>query len=206
MRIGIDLDNTIVAYDQVFLLLAKQWRLVPAHFHGAKKVLRDLIRREPGGDYQWQRLQGQVYGKLMNKARLFPGVSDFLLNCKSHAVSVYIVSHKTEYGHYDPAKTSLRQAAWQWMENHGFFLKEKFYIDRNQVFFNDTRDAKLATIRQLRCDVFIDDLAEIFADPGFPSNVKSILFDPEKTAEQSAVCQIYNDWYEINSALWANAG
>ncbi|WP_455209599.1 hypothetical protein [Kaarinaea lacus] len=74
MRIGIDFDNTIAAYDHVFLAAAKQWQLLPMHFFGSKKDIRDAIRITSDGEHNWQRLQGYVYGKQMQHAKLFAGI------------------------------------------------------------------------------------------------------------------------------------
>ena len=45
MRIGIDFDNTIAAYDHVFLKAAKEWDLLPSEFAGNKTQIRDTIRQ-----------------------------------------------------------------------------------------------------------------------------------------------------------------
>jgi hypothetical protein len=202
MRIGIDLDNTIVNYDPIFLSVAEQWQLVPGNFSGAKRKLRDLVRNGPDGELQWQRLQGHVYGKQMAKATLFPGVAGFFQQCRRVGATVYIVSHKTELAHHDIEHTNLRQVSWAWMESTGFFSPQGFNIDKNKVLFNDTREAKLNKIQQLRFDIFIDDLVEIFVDPGFPVNVNAMLFDPEKTAEQCGRYQVFNNWNDIHNAVF----
>ena len=63
LRIGIDFDNTIIAYDEVFCAAAKRRGLIAAEFIGGKQAVRDAIRLLPDGELAWQRLQGQVYGK-----------------------------------------------------------------------------------------------------------------------------------------------
>ena len=206
MRIGVDFDNTIVAYDHLFLSIAKEWNLVPQNFSGAKKNIRDRIRARKDGEMQWQRLQGFIYGKEMDKAKLFPGVADFFQACKRRGISVDIVSHKTEYAHYDADNTNLRQASWAWMEKNAFFTQEGFAIKRDKVMFHNTRDAKLSRIKQMHYDLFIDDLVEIFTDPGFPDDVKGILFDSEKSAAQSGRYEIYCHWNEISHALFGKPG
>ena len=44
-------------------------------------------------------------------ATLIPGVDAFLRRCRTEGCAVSIVSHKTEYGHYDPDRVNLRDAA-----------------------------------------------------------------------------------------------
>ena len=60
MRIGLDFDNTLARYDQVFASEAKQEKFVPKEWQGTKKQLRDTLRSREGGDIMWQKLQGRV--------------------------------------------------------------------------------------------------------------------------------------------------
>jgi hypothetical protein len=47
------------------------------------------------------------------------------------------------------------------------------------VFFELTADAKAARAAVLGCDLFVDDLPEILAMPGFPMGMRRVLFDPD---------------------------
>ena len=60
MRIGIDFDNTLIDYDQVFTAAAKRRGLIDAAFDGSKRAVRDSIRLLPNGEFAWQLLQGYV--------------------------------------------------------------------------------------------------------------------------------------------------
>ena len=121
LRIGLDFDNTLITYDDVFLNLARERGLTGADFLGRKQAIRDAIRLLPDGELSWQQLQGQVYGKGVARALMFDGVGSFLKQCRQHNVPVVIVSHKTEFGHHDPERVNLRQAALDWMTEQGFF-------------------------------------------------------------------------------------
>ncbi len=50
LRIGIDFDNTVIAYDQVFCATAKLDGLISADFAGGKQAVRDCIRSLPDGE------------------------------------------------------------------------------------------------------------------------------------------------------------
>jgi hypothetical protein len=202
VRIGIDFDNTIAAYDHVFLAVARQWLLLPEGFQGGKKAVRDAIRNGPGGERQWQRLQGYVYGKQMQRATLFPGVGDFLQQCREQQIPVYIISHKTAIAHFDQDRTNLRHAAWAWMEAKGFFREAGFAIDPSNVSFHDNRGEKLNKVKQSGCDVFIDDLEEIFLDPDFPPSVNRILFAPGDDAPQNKLFRVFSSWRDISNELF----
>jgi hypothetical protein len=202
MRIGIDFDNTLIDYDRVFLTAAQDLGLLPRDFTGSKRAVRDAIRLLPDGELTWQRLQGHVYGAGIGGAVPFAGAGDFLRRCAQDGIPTFIVSHKTQYGHYDPARVDLREAARGWMTAQGFFCAGKG-IARDNVYFEDDRAKKLARIAALGCTVFIDDLEEVFADPGFPANVRRILF-----AEAAVSCCDVHcaDWRAVAAAVFGDAG
>jgi hypothetical protein len=177
--IGLDFDNTIIAYDQVFCRAASAHDLIPEGFAGTKREVRDWVRRRPDGELAWQYLQGQVYGSLIAEATLFDGVDHFLHRCRREGIGLRIVSHKTEYSRCDPLRANLRSAALGWMERHRFFAADGFALARENVHFEATRAEKLARIAASGCGLFIDDLEEVLSDPGFPPAVGRVLFaDP----------------------------
>ena len=130
LRIGIDFDNTLIDYDRVFLGAARERGLVAGDFRGSKREVRDAIRLLPDGELAWQRLQGHVYGAGIGGAVMFDGADVFLRRCRVLGLDVLVVSHKTRYGHLDPARVDLREAALGWMEAHGFFDVDGFGLRR----------------------------------------------------------------------------
>lgn len=173
MRIGIDFDNTLICYDNVFCEVAKAWELVDSNFTGTKKELRDKIQQTKDGDLLWQRLQGQVYGKYIDVAKPFAGLEDFFNHCqKNPSIQLFVVSHKTIFGHYDEAKINLREAALGWLREQ----KITTLIPESHIFFESTREEKIARIVDLHCTHFIDDLEEVLDSPLFPKTIRSFLF------------------------------
>ena len=206
-RIGIDFDNTVVCYDKLFVQTAQAEGLIPHDFRGGKAGVREHIRRLDGGEDKWQRLQGKVYGGQMESAPFFEGVERFLARCGQRTdTSVFIVSHKTEFGHFDASSVNLREVARAWMVKHAFFDKGGLNLASDAIYFESTRDDKVDRITRLDCTHFIDDLEEVLGHPRFPSRVKRILFlngKPEKPAVSYKVCA---NWQEIEEAVFENAG
>jgi len=201
MRVGIDLDNTLICYDQAFARVGKEEGLLPASFEGNKvEVKRALLAEQPDG-FLWERLQGLVYGRRIDAATMFEGVTGFLEACRAGGNDVMIVSHKTELAHHDPLLTDLRVAALQWMENNRFFDTQGLGLGRHIVHFEGTRDDKVKRIRALGCDVFVDDLAEVLGHAEMPTTCRKILFgsDPQSEFEQ------YASWNEVRDALFPDA-
>jgi hypothetical protein len=202
MRIGIDFDNTLIDYDRVFLEAARERGLVSRDFVGPKRAVRDAIRLLPDGELTWQRLQGHVYGAGIGGAVPFPGARDFLRRCAREGVATFIVSHKTRFGHYDPARVDLREAARGWMSEQGFF-RTGAGLPGDHVYFESDREHKLARIAALACTHFIDDLEEIFADPRFPAGVRRILLAESGAEACDALC---GDWQDVTAVIFGNAG
>jgi hypothetical protein len=203
LRIGIDFDNTIITYDDVFRSAAKQGGLVNQDFSGSKQAVRNAIRLLPDGELAWQRLQGQIYGKGIVGAKLVEGVVSFLRRCRAEGCMVAVVSHKTEFGHFDPDRVNLRAAALDWMAAQGLLDGERG-IARADVYFEGTRAEKLKRIAALSLTHFIDDLEEVLTDPDFPPQVERILFAGEaRPVEASYIC--CSNWGDIERQVFGGA-
>jgi len=202
MRIGLDFDNTIIRYDDVFRKAAIERGLMQAEISGTKQQVRDAIRLLPDGEHQWRALQGYVYGKGIQGATLFAGLDDFLRRARAHGDTILVVSHKTEYGHFDPDRVSLRGAAMQWMEGQGFFAEQGFPLLRSNVHFVSSRSEKLSRIGELACDVFVDDLEEVLSDPQFPPFVRRILLSERAERRDDLPYEICRDWAAIQETVF----
>jgi hypothetical protein len=202
MRIGLDFDNTIIRYDDVFRQAAKERGLLSAEFSGSKQQVRDAIRRLPDGELKWQALQGYVYGKGIQNATLFPGLPDFLRHARSHGDTVLVVSHKTEHGHFDPDRVNIRHAAMRWMEAQGFFTDQGFSMIPDHIHFASSRSEKLSRIADLKCDIFIDDLEEVLVDPDFPRFVRRILFSEHAEITDDLPYNVCRDWPSIEEIVF----
>ncbi len=215
MIIGIDFDNTIACYDDLFPKIAIKKKVIPidSFFDNKLKVKNYLVKLE-NKKTEWMKLQGLVYGKYMAHAILMPGVINFLISCKMRGYKICIVSHKTKYGHFDKDKISLRTKAIEWMETNLFFDKTYCGIRKKNVFFANTRKEKVNIISQLKCDWFIDDLPEIFKEPNFPKNTNKILYGKNPTvlkgkyssfsSWREIIKKIIIDFSENDMLFWAN--
>ena len=172
VRIGIDFDNTLVGYDALFARLARERRWLPRGGPKSKDAVKRALIASDGHDRRWQRLQADAYGHRILEARAFPGALEFIERAKRDGHQVFIVSHKSERSHLDPS-VRLRDWARRWLKRRGAGLTS------NRVLFASTRAEKVRLIDRLGLDVFIDDLPEVLAHPGFPARTGRILFKPE---------------------------
>jgi hypothetical protein len=174
MRIGLDLDNTIICYDSLFRRVAWEFGLIPASVGASKGAVRTWVKERHGND-AWTELQAEVYGPRLQDACAYPGALDFVLRCRALGHAFVILSHKTQF----PAKgvqCDLRLAATRWLEAGQWFGPGA--IAPEDVEFHSTRSEKVSAIAGRQCNVFVDDLPEVFAEPGFPPTTRPILFDP----------------------------
>jgi hypothetical protein len=176
MHIGVDFDNTIVGYDALFHRVCRERGMIPTDVPVSKSEVRNYLRRV-GREEDWTEMQGYVYGARMSEAEPFPGVTEFFTACREIGITVSIISHKTRHP-YLGQRYDLHETALAWLEQHGFFDKDKVGLSRETVFLELTKQAKLERIRQCGCNYFIDDLPEFLLQLEFPADVRRILFDP----------------------------
>jgi hypothetical protein len=197
--IGVDFDNTIVCYDELFRTVSGERGLVPTWFAPSKSAVRDYLRHA-GQEDRWTELQGVVYGSRMREARPFDGVLDFFLRCKALCVPVVIVSHRTRYPYVGP-RHDLHQSAREWLALYGFYDPAQIGLGSDQVYLEPTKEAKLARIAGLSCSHFIDDLPELLEEPGFAAGVERILFDPNGMHLNCKVAHRVDSWQQIDKRL-----
>ena len=196
--VGVDFDNTLVSYDGLLQRLALERGLISPATRPDKKSIRDEVRRLPGGEIEWQKLQAVAYGSGIDGAVLMPGAEKFCAAAGRRGVPLYIVSHKTEFAGYDEARVNLRHAALGWMRRHRFFEADGLGFSLDRVHFVSSRAEKLSLIGSLQCRCFIDDLEETFAEPDFPAGVEKILYAPRRPAHAPKGVTVQSDWREIS--------
>lgn len=196
MRLGVDFDNTLVSYDRLFHRCARERGLIPAECPATKQAVRAYLWGQPDGNTPWTELQGVVYGERMAEAEPCPGVVDFLRACRRRGVPVTVISHKMVYPALGP-RVDLRAAARAWLAAQGFFAADGAGLAPDRVFFEATRADKLARIERAACTHFVDDLPEIFAEPGFPAGVQRLLYAPAGAGAPPGV-RVFRHWRELD--------
>ncbi|MBF0126780.1 MAG: hypothetical protein HQM02_06165 [Magnetococcales bacterium] len=205
MRIGIDFDNTLIDYDALFVDAAREkgWLPLDGVPSGGKNRVRQQLRGQEDGEGKWQRLQAEVYGPRIGEARLRAGADLFLAEARRRDCTLFIVSHKTRFATGDAARRcDLRQAAGAWMTSQGFFADPGFSLVPKNLHFAATRQEKVAKIKQLHCDCFIDDLPEVFNEPGFPPTTRKLLIDPWRESPACNDCRVFFTWTAIACELF----
>ena len=197
MLIGFDFDNTIVCYDQAIFRLAEEIFDLPGDVPHTKVGLRNYLRHQ-GREPEWTAFQGELYGPGMRYAEPFEGAIETMTQLTTCGHEMVIVSHRSLKPYAGPSY-NLHQAARQWIEtclqNHGLFTD-------GRIYFLETREAKIATINYLGCDVFLDDLPEVLDTPSFPIDTLGVLFNPvadetQRVAKRTTISR----WHQLPNLL-----
>lgn len=200
MRIGIDLDNTLVCYDQLFWRLAVDRGWIPAGIPARKDCVRDELRRR-GREDDWVILQGEVYGSGMTAAVPFPGALEALHAFRERGWTAFVVSHRTVTPVAGPP-ADLHECARRWLRERRFLDEMQTGLRADSIMFRATKAEKLASIASLKLDWFIDDLPELLLEPGFPADVQRVLFDPhQRRPSLPDSVRVAHDWRDMTALL-----
>lgn len=178
LRIGVDFDNTLIRYDEVFRDLAAARGWLPKGFAASKDAVKKRLLALDGHDLRWQALQAQAYGPRISKAEAYEGFRAFLDAATQRGDEVFIVSHKSERSHFDPS-VELRSAAMRWLRSKRIVENghpDPKRLPAGRVIFASTRDEKVAAIAALKLDLFVDDLPEVLEHPRFPKSTVRFRF------------------------------
>lgn len=204
-HIGIDLDNTIIQYDELFHTLALEQGLIPADTPKSKSKVRDLVREVEGGYPRWVALQGLVYGKEIHRAKIAPGFAEFLAEAKRRGHPVSIISHKTQYPGLG-TRYDLHASARCFLQCQGFFDEGgQFGLQPEELMFRPTREAKLGEAAKRGCEHFIDDLIEVLTEDCFPAGAEKILISHgagEAREVPGGIVQ-FRSWAEIHQHFFS---
>ena len=197
MKIGIDLDNTIINYDKAFNVASLA--VLNKKFSN-KKSLKKNLNSKKNGSKKWMRIQGLVYGKHINHAEIYNGFLNFLIRSNFNKTNLYIVSHKTKYGHFDKTKTNLRDSAERFLVSKNILHRKnnKGFINASNIFFCETKLDKISKINELKLDYFIDDLKDILKHPYIDKKMVKINFQGRGSKNIIAI----DNWNLINNFIY----
>ena len=156
MKVGFDFDNTILNYDKVFAYLSKVEFGYEFEKFNKSQIRKKIINKK--GEKEWMRLQGLAYGKFIFKAEINQGVQNLIYRLLLNNYKVYIVSHKTKYGHFDKSRINLRLQALKWLTLNSVINNKQQAIRKKNIFFADSIIYKINKINELKLNYFIDDL------------------------------------------------
>ncbi len=197
MLLGLDFDNTLIRYDELFYRMAREKGLIPDTLAVEKNAVRDHLRRI-GREDEWTRMQGEAYGPRIHEAVPCAGMLEALSALRQRGVEMRLVSHKTRTPYLGPPH-DLHQAAWGWLKIFGFFDQSVLGWSEHQVFFELTKEDKIRRIVSLGCTHYIDDLPEIL--DMLPETLVKVLYTPRGDDVAGGRWQVLRSWADLPGLL-----
>ncbi len=159
IKLGLDFDNTLIDYDEVFYEIAAEKNLIPKDIIKTKIEVRRYLKNK-GKEKLFTLLQGEVYGSKINLAKQSDGMFETLMMLKKQEIELFIVSHKTLHPYAGP-KFNLHLAALKWLTKNEFFTPNGLNFKKENIFFELTVENKIKRIESLGITHYIDDLTKI---------------------------------------------
>ena len=200
MRVGIDLDNTIIDYNSLVYDISIRNKLIKIGFAKDKKKIKESLLVN-GKESEWRNIQSLIYGKEIFKAKLFSNFIDFILESRKKNYFLQIISHKTEVSNLTKKGPNLRKASMDWMNQNKFFSNLEF--KPTDIHFESTRMEKIKKINSIGFDYFIDDLEEIFINKNWSKNIRPILFNKQMKEKNRSII-LCDSWKKINKFFFEN--
>lgn len=195
-KVGLDFDNTIICYDDVFHTIALKKGWIKKDFPHSKVLVKEFLVKEDHNDLRWQELQAEAYGEEIFTAHFYPEALQVIKTLKDLGHELHIVSHKSEYSHLRK-EVNLRQKALEWMEQN----KLLEIIPPSNVHFAADRNQKVEKIKNLGIDFFLDDLLEVLEHPQFPSSTLRFHFTPGLDVKTKVEFPQINHWTKFQEAF-----
>jgi hypothetical protein len=191
LKIGIDLDNTIIDYSNSLKKLLKDEYKIELQNEIIHKSLIKTQIIEKYSDREWTRAQGLLYSKYLDYANPYPGCLDALKKLSINGSELYIISHKTRYP-FIGGKTNLILFAKKWITTNLVHDNGINLFKEANILFNESIHKKVDSIISHDLDIFIDDLDMILKL--LPSNLNKIWFTSEIMPSEFIKC---SNWEEI---------
>ena len=199
LHIGLDFDNTIVLYDEIFYNYALEKNYINPSIEKTKKAVRNELIKQ-GNEPLFTEIQGIVYGKLISDAPIQDGFIQALVKLYNLNYKISIVSHKTKYPIIGE-KYDLHKSAYNWLIENKVIENKLFKLNPSDIYFEETEEKKIKRIREIGCTHFIDDLRKILLK--IDKNVTKINFvkGTKNVNHRKNKIFILDDWNNFNKLI-----
>ena len=184
IRFGFDLDNTLIDYSASVLKYCQINNLKKCDNIGE---LRQLLRKSNINNNAWQVAQCWLYTTGLEYANFSEGAIDLIHHLHKKNIDIYIVSHKTEFTPNFCERKNLRHLALTWLKNSEIV---NVLPDFKNLYFEGTRQEKIAQINRLNLDYFVDDLFEVLNDPNLAKSISKYLIGSKNFTSESVKCAL----------------
>ncbi len=189
IKIGIDLDNTIINYERSFKKFLSERNIFLKKINKIK--IKQLIKKNSKIE-NWTEAQEKIYGYYIKYANLFKNYRDFEKFAIKNNCKLYIISHKTKLSQYSK-KYNLRYSSNKW-------LKKNIKKDKYKIFYANTINQKIKLISKIQPNYYIDDLEKILKNKKISNKINKIFFS--KSLKRNIFT--LSDWKKIKNHIAKN--
>jgi hypothetical protein len=191
IKLAIDLDNTIINYDDLFYKIAKNKLSIQSNIKSKENIKKIIINKF--SEKKWTEIQSTIYSQKISQAKIFPGFINEIKKLSKYC-DIFIVSHKTLWPIYGK-KINLHNKTKQFLKKKKISFCKNSLIKKENIFFETTKEKKIKRIEKIKPDYFIDDLESILKS--IPKSINKILFNYKKN------CNFENlsNWVQLNKFI-----
>ena len=191
IKLAIDLDNTIINYDDLFYKAAKNTLSIRSNIKNKENIKKLIIKKY--SEKKWTEVQSAVYSQRIFQSKIFPG---FITEIKklSKYCEIFIVSHKTLWPIYGK-KINLHNKTKEFLKKKKISFCKNSLIKNENIFFETTKEKKIKRIERIKPDYFIDDLESILKS--IPKSINKILFNNKKNNNFENL----TTWFQLNKFI-----
>ena len=171
IKLAIDLDNTIINYDDLFYKAARNTLRIHSNIKNKENIKKLIIKKY--NEKKWTEIQSTVYSRKIFQAKIFPGFINEIKKLSKYC-EIFIVSHKTLWPIYGK-KINLHNKTKKFLKKKKISFCKNSLIKEENIFFETTKEKKIKRIKRLKPHYFIDDLESILKS--IPKSVNKILFN-----------------------------
>ncbi len=155
MKIAIDLDNTLIDHNRSFIkayqeIVGNTDKDLPNSPKNKMEIKLAIMKDENLWPNTWIKIQGRVYGELIEQAQLFVNAQNTITKLLEQGNRLEIVSHKSQLSFCK--KYKLQEKAIEFLKKNNINIKTNFF---------ETFEEKINYIKSNDFDAVIDDLEKV---------------------------------------------
>ena len=191
IKLAIDLDNTIINYDDLFYKVAKNKLSIQSNIKSKENIKKLIIKKY--SEKKWTEIQSTVYSQKIFEAKIFPGFINEIKKLSKYC-EIFIVSHKTLWPIYGK-KINLHNKTKKFLKKKKISFCKNSLIKEENIFFETTKEKKIKRIERIKPNYFIDDLESILKS--IPKSINKILFNNKKNNRFENL----TTWHQLNKFI-----
>lgn len=170
LRIGFDLDNTLVNYS---LAVNQYCKANSLPVKNSIVELRNFLNPLDDRQSDWVKAQSWIYSDGLEFAEIENSAVSFIEKMAEENYEICILSHKSTLGPPQFGEKPFRERATSWLAKSKIGL---YFTPGVNLFFYESLDDKVSGIKTQKLDLYVDDLLKVFRHPSYPNKVKSFIF------------------------------